>query len=283
VITIQQAITEGHKQLSGITAETIANPQREALLLLEYACQKNKEFLIAHCDESLNTTSYQHYQDYLARRVTGEPMAYITQEKEFWSLSLKVKPGVLIPRPETELLVEASLAIANKPELNILELGTGSGCIALALAKQLPKATIIASDNSRLCLQVAQLNAIKHQCKNIFFIESNWFKQINQYNFDIIISNPPYISPDDINIEQNVQAFEPHSALFSSNHGFSDLYHIIQHASKYLIPGGTLLLEHGYQQAKTVRTQFEKFGYNNIHTLKDLQQYERVTQGSISH
>ncbi len=281
--TIQQAITEGRKQLADRTLDTITNPQHEALLLLQHACQKSKEFLIAHSDESLNATSYQHYQDFVARRMIGEPIAYITQEKEFWSLAFKVEPGVLIPRPETELLVEASLAIVNKTEINILELGTGSGCIAIALAKQLPKATIIASDNSQQCLQIAQLNAMNHQCKNIYFVESDWFEKINQHDFDIIISNPPYISPDDVNIEQNVQTFEPQSALFSSNCGLADIYHIIQHACEYLIPGGTLLIEHGYQQAETVRTQFEKFSYNNIHTLKDMQQYERVTQGSSSH
>lgn len=283
MITIQQAITEGRKQLAHSTIETITNPQHEALLLLQHAYQKSKEFLIAHSDESINATTYQHYQDFLARRLTGEPMAYITQEKEFWSLTFTVESGVLIPRPETELLVEASLAIANKNEVNILELGTGSGCIAIAIAKQHPKATIIASDISQQCLQVAQLNALKHHCKNIYFIESDWFEKIIQHDFDIIISNPPYISPDDVDIEQNVQTFEPHSALFSSSHGLADINHIIQKACEYLNPGGTLLLEHGYQQAETVRTKFEKFGYNNVHTLKDMQQYERVTQGSINY
>ena len=283
VITIQQAINEGRTELTNHATETIIHPQNEALLLLQHACDKSKEFLIAHSDETLNTNTHQLFQAYIARRITGEPIAYITQEKEFWSLSLKVEPGILIPRPETELLVEAALAATNKTDINILELGTGSGCIALALAKQLPKASIIATDISQQCLDLAQHNALNHDCPHIQFINSHWFENIAQHDFDLIISNPPYISTDDKNIAQTVHDFEPHTALFSNNDGLADLHHIIQYAPEYLIAGGTLLLEHGFQQAQAVYAQFEKFGYNNIHTTQDMQQHERVTQGKFIH
>ena len=283
MITIQQAINEGRTQLTNSPSETIINPHNEALLLLQHACDKSKEFLIAHSDEALNTNTHQLFQQYIARRITGEPIAYITQEKEFWSLSLKVEAGILIPRPETELLVETSLSAANKSNINILELGTGSGCIALALAKQLPNANIVATDISQHCLHVAQHNAHKHDCHNIRFINSDWFENVTQHDFDLIVSNPPYIATDDNNIAQNVCVFEPHTALFSNNQGLADLNHIIQYAPEYLIAGGTLLLEHGFQQAHAVHAQFKNFGYNNIHTTKDMQHNERVTQGKFIH
>ena len=277
--TIQQAIINGRNTLNDI----VDNPQSEALLLLQHASNYSKEFLIAHSEECLSSDICQCYQSHLTRRASGEPLAYITREKEFWSLSLNIEPGVLIPRPETELLVEAALDVATKNQaINILDLGTGSGCIALALAKELPVAKVIACDNSEQSITLAKANAHKHALSNIEFILSDWFEHIYQNDFDIIVSNPPYISVNDTDIELNVKAFEPRSALFSGNQGFEDTYHIIQKALEYLNPGGTLLLEHGYQQAGEIRAYLKKLQYTNIQTLTDIQQLDRVTKGEIN-
>jgi len=279
VATIQQAINQGRQQL----VNTVDNPQSEALLLLEHASKLTKEYLIAHNEEPLDAQSYQQYLDYLQRRNLGEPLAYITQIKEFWSLPLSIQPGVLIPRPDTELLVETTLSIANKQSSpTILDLGTGSGCIALALAKELPNAQVTASDNSETCLAIAKQNAEKLNLNNVRFLLSDWFTDISPHNFDIIVSNPPYISLKDKHIEQHVEQFEPQSALFSSNDGYADLDEIIQQAQHYLSAKGTLLVEHGFQQASAVRTLFSANNFSHIHTQKDLQQHERVTYGRIN-
>jgi release factor glutamine methyltransferase len=279
VTNIQQAIQYGRELL----ANKVHNPQQEALLLLAHTIDKTKEFLIAHSDEQLSSSSFQKYQSYLARRIEGEPIAYIQQQKEFWSLPLKVSPGILIPRPETELIIETALEIlTNIDQANILDLGTGSGCIALALAKEKPNSPITACDNSPTCIDTAIDNAKNLAINNVNFIISDWFTAIANNNFNLIVSNPPYIANDDEDIEYKVQKYEPESALFSGNHGLEDLLHIIEHALNYLSAGGSLLVEHGYQQGYDVRTQFIKCGYNGVHTLQDMQQHERVTQGTIA-
>lgn len=278
MFTIQQAISQGREHLSTVAD----NPQNEALLLLEHISEQRKEYLIAHSDELLNDTIEQQYLNALQRRQSGEPLAYITQTKEFWSLELNIEPGILIPRPDTELLIETTLAITKqKQSLNILDLGTGSGCIALALAKELPQSNIVACDNSQTCINVAEKNADKLKLNNVSFILSDWFNEISKTNFDIIVSNPPYISPQDPNIEHEVKTFEPASALFADNNGYADLYTIIQQAKIYLNPGGTLIVEHGFQQAKEIRSHLKKHHFQKIKSHKDLQQHERVTQGHV--
>ena len=277
--TIQQAIQHGRELLTN----KVHHPQQEASLLLAHAIDKTKEFLIAHSDEQLSDGAFQIYKNYLSRRAEGEPVAYIQQQKEFWSLPLKVSPGVLIPRPETELIIEITLKLlADKDCANILDLGTGSGCIALALAKEKPLATITACDNSSACVGLAKINAENLAINNVNFITSHWFESVEINNFDIIISNPPYISHDDEDIEHEVQKYEPDCALFSNNQGLEDLFHIIEHAANHLSSNGILLVEHGYKQGNDVRTQFSEYRYNNIHTSLDMQQHERVTQGTVT-
>jgi release factor glutamine methyltransferase len=278
VTTIRKAIQHGRELLTS----KAYNPQQEASLLLAHAIDKSKEFLITHSNEQLSDTSLQLYQNYLSRRIEGEPIAYIQQQKEFWSLPLKVSPGILIPRPETELIIEIALELLTDKDCpNILDLGTGSGCIALALAKEKPRATITACDNSSTCIDIAKTNAENLAIDNINFITSNWFESLEINNFDMVISNPPYISRNDEDIEDEVLKYEPESALFSRHKGLEDLFHIIEHAPNYLSSRGTLIVEHGYKQGNDVRTQFTKCSYNNIHTSQDMQQHERVTQGTM--
>ena len=277
--TIKQAIQHGRETLNYQSD----NPQQEASALLAHTIDRSKEYLIAHSEESLSDATFGWYQNYLSRRLEGEPIAYIQQQKEFWSLPLKVTPGVLIPRPDTETLVEAALEhIPKNDRTNILDLGTGSGCIALALAKERPNANIIACDNSELCIDTAKHNAKSLNIKNIKLITSDWFTSVEFNNFDLIMSNPPYIAYNDENIDYSVEKYEPETALFSSDQGLGDLFHIIEHAPDYLAPNGTLLVEHGFQQANDVRLQFAKYHYSNIQTLQDMQQHDRVTQGTTS-
>ncbi len=279
VITYKSAIDLGRESLK----DCVENPQSEALMLLQHASQKNKEYLIAHNEDSLDPQAFADYQHYLTRRKSGEPIAYIKQEKEFWSLPISVNEHVLIPRPETELLVETALSLlSEKPDAKILDLGTGSGCIALAIAKELPNATIVASDASESCVQTALQNAKNLQLHHIEFITSHWFDEINVHDFDLIVSNPPYISSDDPNIEPNVRHYEPSSALFADNNGLSCLFHIIENAGHYLSNHGYILLEHGHQQAHEIRNFLATNDFAQLFSYKDMQQYERATSGMFS-
>lgn len=273
-ISVKQALIDGKNILTG-------QANNEALLLLQYVTGENKETLIAHPYKLLSDESYQQYCGCLQRRAQGEPLAYIVGAKEFWSLSLKVVPGVLIPRPETELLVETALDLISKDYCTtILDLGTGSGCIALALASECPNSHIIACDNSKTCINTAKQNAANLNIKNITFIASNWFEAIQAQRFDLIISNPPYISTKDPNLQDQVRQHEPHQALISDQDGFADIQHIIQQAPSYLNKNGQLLLEHGWQQGRRVRELFTNNNFTKIKTLNDLQQHERITLGS---
>lgn len=276
--TIADALDLGRDMLA-----TNPDAYTEALLLLQHASKKNKEHLIAHPQASLSEELLHHYIHCLQRRHVGEPIAYITGHKEFWSLPIRVQPGVLIPRPETELLVESALEIlptATAPR--ILDLGTGSGCIALAIANERPTATIIACDNSDVCIRTAQQNAAALNINNVTFIYSHWFDAIKPSTFDLIVANPPYIADNDPALHDCVRKYEPESALIAAHNGFDALYKIIQRAPLFLKPGATLALEHGWQQGPAVRNQLDACGFSNISTLLDLQGHDRVTIG-VSH
>ena len=278
MINIQDAISEGHEALR----YKISSYQNESLILLQHAANKSKEFLIAHSDDQLDRHTYKRYQEYLQRRASGEPVAYITKTKEFWSLPLDIIPGVLIPRPETELIIEVTLEIiTTKDKIRILDLGTGSGCIAIALASELPNAEITACDNSATCIELAKKNAKKFNLSNIDFILSNWFEHINENNFDLIVSNPPYIACNDPDIDFHVEQYEPQSALFSKNNGLYDIQQIIEHSTTHLKPGGTIVIEHGFKQAQAVRKIFADNHYESVTNLQDIQQMDRVTTGKM--
>ena len=272
----KHALEFGRKHLNTIAE----SPQTEALLLLQHATGKSKEHLIAHHEEALHPQALDDYYQLIQRRQSGEPIAYIKQEKEFWSLPLSVNQHVLIPRPETELLVDTALTLlADNPSASILDLGTGSGCIALALANELPNANIVASDVSPSCIEIATRNAKKLHIHNIQFIISDWFESIPRMQFDLIVSNPPYISAHDKEIEPHVREYEPSSALFADNNGLQCLIQIIEHAHHYLANGGNLLLEHGHQQATDVTHYLTQNDFNQVTSYQDMQQYLRATSG----
>ena len=272
-----QALKEGSDFLSA----EIINPYHEALILLQHATHRTKEYLLAHPEETIREDCLHRFRDYIERRDHGEPMAYIIEEKEFWSLPFYVTQGVLIPRPETEQLVESTLELLKiKSNSKVLDLGTGCGCIALSIAKEKPDIQITACDISDACLNVAQANARNLKINNVSFVRSHWFSAITPSDFDIIVCNPPYISEDDQQIEETVEKFEPDIALFSENHGLEDLYHVIENAPGFLASGGSLILEHGLNQATAVQNKMHDLNFHNILTLKDLQNHDRVTIGT---
>lgn len=256
---------------------------QDVLLLLAHASGHSKETLLAHPELNIDTSIIMRYQNFLERRINHEPLAYITGQKEFWSLPLHINKDVLIPRPETELVVDIALQhLADNQALQILDLATGSGCIALAIAKHRPLANVMATDISEPSLEVAQANAKQLEIKNIRFIKSDWFKKINSNSFHCIVSNPPYIAHDDEHLDSSVKKHEPHEALFADDNGLSCLKHIIQNAGNYLQNNGVLIVEHGWQQASSVQTLFAQYAYQDIHTHTDLQGHPRATSASIN-
>ncbi|MBN9231327.1 MAG: peptide chain release factor N(5)-glutamine methyltransferase [Legionella sp.] len=255
-------------------------PGLDAEILLAHVLQKNRAYLYAHPDLLLSTEQLDKYKNHLMQRLEGTPIAYITQKREFWSLNLKVNEHTLIPRHETELLVELALEkIPPESSIHILELGTGSGAIAVALAHERPQWTIDAVDISRDALMVAQENAARYQLKNIKFYYSDWYKNILRPQYHAIISNPPYIAFEDPHVHQGDLRFEPQHALVSNENGLADLRIIIQQGYNHLHPGGLILLEHGFNQKLNVRAILNELQFKNIQCWQDIQGHDRVSGG----
>jgi len=252
----------------------------EAQLLLQHILNVNRAWLIAHENDALQPNIHAVFEALLSRRLSGEPMAYILGCREFYGLDLMVTPDTLIPRPDTETLVEAALAkISNIPNQSILDLGTGTGAIALAIAKNRPQASITAVDASIGTLKVAKQNAENLSIHNVVFVLSNWFENLENQKFDVIVSNPPYIEDQDAHLTQGDLRFEPISALASGVDGLDDIRQIIGDCLIYLKPQAWLMLEHGYNQAAQVADLMADVGLTNIETIKDLGNNDRVTLG----
>ncbi|MEQ1766832.1 MAG: peptide chain release factor N(5)-glutamine methyltransferase [Methylotenera sp.] len=250
----------------------------EAQLLLQHVLNVNRAWLIAHENDALQPNIHAAFEALLNRRLAGEPMAYILGSREFFGLDLLVTPDTLIPRPDTETLVEAALAkILNNTNLSILDLGTGTGAIALASAKNCPQVSITAVDASNAALEVAKKNAQNLNIHNVEFVLSNWFNNLSNQRFDVIVSNPPYIEENDDHLTQGDLRFEPISALASGADGLDDIRQIIENCLVYLKPQGWLMMEHGYNQADQVADLMAQSGLNNIETIQDLGGNNRVT------
>jgi len=254
----------------------------EAQLLMAAALDVNRAWLLAHDDETLAPPVAARYASWLKRRLTGEPIAYIFGAKEFYGLMFKVSPAVLIPRPETELLVELALArIPVDRPCRVLDLGTGSGIIAIMLAKLRPLAELVAVDVSLAALELAQANARNLKAGNVQFIESDWFSALNRVEkFDVIVSNPPYVSADDPHLARGDLRFEPPHALAAGASGCDALGRIAAQAISYMATLGTLLLEHGYDQGEYTRATLRQAGFHECVTYRDLGGTERVTLGA---
>lgn len=276
MIDIGTAIKQGSQQLK----KQIPEPLFESELLLCKVLNKNRAYLYAHPEQVLEPKQLTQYHNFLNQRAQGFPLAYITGTRDFWTLTLKVNPHTLIPRHETELIVELILnLIENKTDTRILDLGTGSGAIALAIAKERPNWRIDACDNSEEALQVAKYNARNNHINNVQFYHSNWFEQLPKQQYHAVVANPPYINPEDPHLKQGDVQFEPITALISSQEGMADLQYIATQASKWLLPNGLLLLEHGYEQKEPLTAILNRLGYLNVQCWQDLQGHDRVNGG----
>ncbi len=254
----------------------------EANLLCQQVLNVNRAWLISHQSDALEANQQAGFEALLQRRLNGEPMAYILGSREFYGLQLKTTPATLIPRPDTETLVEAAFAkIPQNTRLNILDLGTGTGAVALAIASQRPQTKIIAVDASLEALKVATENAQDFKLANVRLLESNWFSALGGEKFDVIVSNPPYIAQDDEHLKQGDLRFEPLSALASGVDGLDDIRKIIQDAPDYLNPNGWLMLEHGYNQAHVVAALLNARGFSKVAHATDIAGTLRVTFGAI--
>ena len=271
--------------------KTAENSKIDALVLLQHATGKSRTQILAFDDTEIDEKVRLKLTALLDRRLKGEPIAYILGEKEFWSLTLNVSKDTLIPRPDTEILVEKALQIAleklqgNPPHFCILDLGTGTGAIALALASELSSICqkqqisleIIGVDLMPDVVELAQSNAERNKL-NVQFLQSRWFENITG-QFDLIVSNPPYIDAQDEHLSQGDVRFEPLSALVANDAGYADLRHIIELAPSYLNSNGALLLEHGWQQGENVRSIFQENHWEIVETMRDYGDNERVTLG----
>jgi len=244
--------------------------------LLAFVLDKNTAWLLAHGEVQLNAQQLQQLNQYQKQYLTGTPLAYIIGRQPFWDLLLKVNEHTLIPRPDTELIIETLLELAITPH-HILDLGTGSGALALVLARLYPTSQVTATDISQQALKVATDNAHQYQIKNIQFKHSDWLKDIQAENFDLIVSNPPYIEPKDEHLKDLVH--EPIHALVSEQDGLADLKTIIEHGRIHLSHKGLLMVEHGYNQQQAVFDLFVDNQYSHIKTLFDIEQRPRATMG----
>jgi len=255
------------------------SPKRDAEILLGFVTGKARTFIMAFGETPLTATQSEQLETLLARRERGEPVAYLVGEREFWSLPLSVSPATLIPRPDTECLVEQALLRLPATPVKVLDLGTGTGAIALAIASERPDCDITGIDLHPEAVKLAEHNAQKLTISNARFLHGSWFTPVPRQRFALIASNPPYIDAADPHLAEGDVRFEPASALVAENAGLADLVHIIQSATAYLEEGGWLLLEHGWQQAKDVQNRFAQEGYCEISTVKDYGGNDRVTLG----
>lgn len=253
----------------------------DAELLLGKILGKKRSYLFAWPEQELTLDQQLAFQSLITQRLQGTPVAYLLGHREFWGLELEVSTATLIPRPDTELIVQLALErLANHSAPTLLDLGTGTGAIALALATERPEAKIIATDKSVEALAVAQRNQQKLQLKNVSFLVSDWFNALAHIDrFDMIISNPPYIAETDPHLRQGDLRFEPRSALSSGVDGLRDLSHLIQTAPSYLKATGWLLLEHGYDQRSAITQLLKTTGYTEVACYQDLAGNDRVSLG----
>lgn len=272
------------QRLLALAAEQLTPASETALLdaevLLCHCLHKSRSFLRAWPEHQPNAEQIAYFQTLIEQRSQGQPVAYLTGEREFWSRNFKVNPDVLIPRPDSELLIEISLDLLPADQsCKIIDLGTGSGILAITLAAERPLADVIATDLSASALRVARHNADLLNTGKVRFLQSHWFDEVTDDGFDLAISNPPYIAADDPHLSQGDVRFEPGSALISAEQGLQDIRLIAEQARQHLKNGGHLLVEHGYNQQAEVQAIFKALNYRQIETHADLSGNPRVTSG----
>ncbi len=271
--TLEQAIAAG----ADLLASSSESAKLDAQVLLLHILKKPRSYLFTWPEHALSDEQQSQFNVFIQRRLKGEPVAHITGLREFWSLSLEVNATTLIPRPDTETLVEQALEIALPATAKVLDLGTGTGAIALALGSEMPSWQITAVDRVSDAVALATRNQQRLAINNVHVKQSNWFSELHGEKFNLIVTNPPYIESSDIHLNQGDVRFEPLSALVADDCGMSDIKQIITQSRDYLSSNGYLLIEHGFEQGDAVRHFFEKMAFVNIKTVKDLGNNDRVT------
>lgn len=267
--------------LVAATARLGERADAEALLL--HVLGQSRSWLFAHADDALDTDVRTAFEALVARRAAGEPVAYLTGRRGFWTLELEVTPATLIPRPETELLVELALErLPRDMACRVADLGTGSGAIALALASERSQAQVVATDASVDALAVARRNAQRLGIRNVRFVQGDWLAPLVGERFVLVVSNPPYIEAADPHLAQGDLRYEPAAALASGADGLDAIRRIVADACAHLEPGGWLLFEHGWNQGDAARALLREAGYVQVFTAQDLEARDRVSGGAMS-
>lgn len=276
MMRVRDLLAEGTSALPG------AEARREAALLLRHVLGVSEAWLIAHADESIDASRAANYHAWIERRARGEPVAYLTGTRGFHELDLHVTPDVLIPRPETELLVDQALQrIPVDADGAVADLGTGSGAIALAIAKARPRVRVVATDASEEALQVARANAERLGLRRVEFAQGDWCDALGDAVFDLIVSNPPYIAEGDSHLHEGDLRFEPLAALASGVDGLDAIRIIVRGARAHLHEGGWLMLEHGFDHGPAVRDLLAAHGYVRVFTERDLEGRERASGAQL--
>lgn len=275
MVSIAQSLQQATKDLQAVSDSA----RLDAELFLCAVLNCDRLMFYREPEAELTASQQAGFRQLLDRRMTREPVAYITGKKDFWTLSLAVDASTLIPRPDTETLVQWALDTCQHQSAKVVDLGTGTGAIALALATGRPAWTVHAVDQCANALAMAERNRDAMGIRNVSLFHGNWFDALPAGAYDMVVSNPPYIAPDDEHLVQGELQFEPRGALVSAQQGYADLYHIIESAKNSLTVGGWLLLEHGYSQADQVRCHMMACGYRQVTSRHDVGGHERVTTG----
>ena len=272
MVTVQELLRSG----SDLPTDSA---RRDTEILLCHCLGKSRAWLYTWPEKGVARDCARDFEKLLAQRREGVPVAYLTGEREFWSLQLAVSDATLIPRPETETLVSWALELALPNAASVLDLGTGSGAIALALASERPHWHVTALDVSQEALQVARGNAVRTRLTSVHFVQSDWYQAVTGQRFNALLANPPYIDGDDPHLALGDVRFEPRSALVSSDSGLEDLGRLVTGAPDQLLDGGWLLLEHGFEQANAVCAMLHDAGFSQVSTRRDMSGQQRITGG----
>lgn len=272
MLTVQELLRSG----SDLPTDSA---RRDTEILLCHCLGKPRAWLYTWPEKEVARDCARDFEKLLAQRREGVPVAYLTGERDFWSLQLAVSDATLIPRPETETLVSWALELALPNAASVLDLGTGSGAIALALASERSHWRVTALDVSQEALQVARGNAVRTRLTSVHFVQSDWYQAVIGQRFNALLANPPYIDGDDPHLALGDVRFEPRSALVSSDSGLEDLGRLVAGASDHLLDGGWLLLEHGFEQANAVCAMLHDAGFSQVSTRRDMSGQQRITGG----
>ncbi|NMH58804.1 peptide chain release factor N(5)-glutamine methyltransferase [Alteromonas ponticola] len=271
---IEHALSWAQQELAGTESPVV-----DARALLSHCLGKTTSYLYTWPEREVSAAQLTDFKSLVQQRKNGTPVAYLRGYQEFWSLSLKVSPATLIPRPDTELLVEKTLEFNTSSAPSICDLGTGTGAIAIALATELPYSQVVAVDKVAEAVELAKVNVTLNRTANVIVKQSDWFAAVGNDTFDIIVSNPPYVEPTSDYLAQGDVRFEPASALTSGVDGLEDIRRIVAKASEHLNSHGMVLIEHGYNQGAAVAEIFAQHGYTEIVTFKDINALDRITLG----